>query len=124
MTKTLLELEPIPKQQDDSYLTSRVVTNTYQQLTQLRVRASRSDRVRPPPLRYLVLTSRKQPRNGDNAISAISVLASLQALSEMTGHDMPNHGGATYSGGWIAHVQAADPDGNGGFSGCKLAIRK
>ena len=31
----------------------------------------------------------------------------------MTGDDMPNHGGATYNGGWIAHVQAADPDGNG-----------
>ena len=37
----------------------------------------------------------------------------VAGLSEMTGDDMPNHGKADYIGGWIAHVQKADPDGNG-----------
>ena len=31
----------------------------------------------------------------------------------MTGADMPNHGGATYDGNWVAAVQGADDDGNG-----------
>ena len=30
--------------------------------------------------------------------------------------DMPNIGGATYNGNWIATVQAADPDGNGAIT--------
>ena len=54
-------------------------------------------------------------KNGDNAISKLGV-GFVAGLSEMTGDDMPNHGGATYNGGWIAHVQAADPDGNGGIT--------
>ena len=31
----------------------------------------------------------------------------------MTGADMPNNGGATYRGDWVATVQDADPDGDG-----------
>ena len=31
----------------------------------------------------------------------------------MTGEDMPNNGGATYSGNWVATVRAAHEDGNG-----------
>ena len=27
--------------------------------------------------------------------------------------DMPNNGGATYNGNWVATVRAADPDGEG-----------
>ena len=34
----------------------------------------------------------------------------------MTGADMPNNGEATYSGSWVAAVQAADDDGNGDIS--------
>ena len=49
---------------------------------------------------------------GNNAVSELGV-GFVAGLSEMTGDDMPNHGEATYNGGWIAHVQAADPDGNG-----------
>ena len=33
--------------------------------------------------------------------------------SGMTGADMPNNGDATYTGSWVATVQAADEDGNG-----------
>ena len=49
---------------------------------------------------------------GDNAVSELGV-GFVAGLSDMTGDDMPNHGDATYKGGWIAHVQAADGDGNG-----------
>ena len=49
---------------------------------------------------------------GNNAVSELGV-GFVAGLSEMTGDDMPNHGEAFYNGGWIAHVQAADPDGNG-----------
>ena len=51
-------------------------------------------------------------KTGDNALATLGV-GFVAGLSEMTGDDMPNHGDATYNGGWIAHVQAADPDGNG-----------
>ena len=54
-------------------------------------------------------------KKGDNPISELGV-GFVAGLSEMTSDDMPNHGGATYKGGWIAHVQAADPDGNGGIT--------
>ena len=36
--------------------------------------------------------------------------------SGMTGADMPNAGMATYNGNWVATVQAAHPDGEGGYS--------
>ena len=36
--------------------------------------------------------------------------------SGLTGADMPNNGDATYSGSWVAAVQAADDDGNGDIS--------
>ena len=49
---------------------------------------------------------------GNNAISKLGV-GFVAGVSEMTGDDMPNHGDANYKGGWIAHVQAADGDGNG-----------
>ena len=36
--------------------------------------------------------------------------------SGLSGADMPNNGSATYSGNWVATVQAADEDGNGDMS--------
>ena len=51
-------------------------------------------------------------KTGDNALATLGV-GFVAGLSEMTGDDMPNHGRADYSGGWIGHVQAADPEGNG-----------
>ena len=38
----------------------------------------------------------------------------VQSIGDgLTGADMPNNGGATYDGSWVATVQKADPDGNG-----------
>ena len=38
----------------------------------------------------------------------------VQSIGDgLTGADMPNNGGATYDGSWVANVQKADEDGNG-----------
>ena len=59
------------------------------------------------------LTSKQPTRyTGVNAVAELGV-GFVAVVSEMTGDDMPNYGVAKYNGGWIAHVQKADPDGNG-----------
>ena len=41
----------------------------------------------------------------------------VQSIGDgLTGADMPNNGGAKYSGNWVGAVQRADDDGNGGIS--------
>ena len=41
----------------------------------------------------------------------------VQSIGDgLSGADMPNNGDATYSGNWVAGVQAADEDGDGGIS--------
>ena len=41
----------------------------------------------------------------------------VQSIGDgLSGADMPNNGGANYSGNWAAAVQAADEDGDGGIS--------
>ena len=54
-------------------------------------------------------------KDGSQATMADLGIGFVQNVSgeEMTGADMPNNGGATYSGDWVATVRAADDDGNG-----------
>ena len=41
----------------------------------------------------------------------------VQSIGDgLTGADMPNNGGATYDGSWVANVQKADDDGNGAIA--------
>ena len=52
-------------------------------------------------------------KDGSQAIDGLGI-GFVQSIGDgLTGADMPNNGGATYDGSWVATVQKADPDGNG-----------
>ena len=52
-------------------------------------------------------------KNGTHAPADLGI-GFVQSIGDgLTGADMPNNGGATYDGSWVANVQKADPDGDG-----------
>ena len=52
-------------------------------------------------------------KDGSQAIDDLGI-GFVQSIGDgLTGADMPNNGGATYDGNWVAAVQKADPDGDG-----------
>ena len=55
--------------------------------------------------------------NGDQTPSGLGI-GFVQSIGDagMTGADMPNNGTASYVGNWAGTIQAADTDGDGGFS--------
>ena len=55
-------------------------------------------------------------KNGTQELSDLGI-GFVQSIGDgLSGADMPNNGGAMYSGNWAAAVQAADEDGNGDIS--------
>ena len=59
----------------------------------------------------------KADKDGGNKVAELGIgfVDKLSTGSGMTG-EMPNWGGATYKGGWVANVQAPKEDGNGGIT--------
>ena len=55
-------------------------------------------------------------KNGDQDIADLGI-GFVQSIGDgMTGADMPNNGSGTYTGNWVAAIQAADVDGNGAIT--------
>ena len=55
-------------------------------------------------------------KNGTQKLSDLGI-GFVQSIGDgLTGADMPNNGGAEYSGNWVGAVQARDEDGNGPIS--------
>ena len=55
-------------------------------------------------------------KDGTQELSDLGI-GFIQSIGDgLTGADMPNNGGAEYSGNWAGAVQAADEDGNGDIS--------
>ena len=84
---------------------------------------SRSDGLQAHPLRCRGLLSGQLRRTVPTQASADLGIGFVQnfsgeGLTSIGGgsDDMPNAGGATYNGNWVAAVQAADGDGNGPIS--------
>ena len=111
-TKNFLRRTGTTVQDDTTEPDAGVVTHTYQSVDTRTV--SFPEATEFAHHHYGIWADLKEAAKatGNNAISKLGV-GFVAGLSEMTGDDMPNHGDATYNGGWIAHVQAADGNGNG-----------
>ena len=93
--------------------TTGAVTNMYQHVD-IRAGAKIPEATEYSHLHFGVWSGLNGKDDGTNTVSDLGI-GFVANIGEMT-PNMPNFGDATYTGNWVANVQAADEEGDGDFS--------